>query len=74
VSASALARHRATKILWLSYPAIVFFVIVATGNHYWLDAVAGALVAGVALIAAVQLARLRPAAWSWSEATERAAA
>jgi hypothetical protein len=74
LSASALARHRVTRVLWLCYPGLVFFVIVATGNHYWLDAAAGAAVAGVALVAATQLARLRPAAWSWSEATERAAA
>jgi membrane-associated phospholipid phosphatase len=73
VSAAALARHRITKALWLCYPALVLFVIVATGNHYWLDAAAGAVVAGAAAFAAVQLARLRPAAWSWSEATERAA-
>ena len=40
-------------------------MIVATGNHYWIDAAAGAAVAGVAAVAALQLARLRPAAWSW---------
>jgi membrane-associated phospholipid phosphatase len=72
--AAALARHRAAKVLWLCYPAMVLFVIIVTGNHYWLDAAAGAVVAAVAVFAAVQLARLRPAAWSWSEATQRAAA
>jgi len=41
-------------------------VIIATGNHYWFDAVAGVLVAGVATFAALQLARLRPKAWAWS--------
>ena len=52
---------------WLAYPAVVLFVIVATGNHFWIDAAAGAAVAGAAALAARQLARLRPAAWSWSE-------
>ena len=28
--------------LWRLYPLLVFFVIVATANHYWFDAAAGA--------------------------------
>jgi hypothetical protein len=66
VPAATLARRKAPRILWCLYPPLVFFVIVATGNHYWFDALAGAAVAGVAALAALQLARLRPAAWSWS--------
>ena len=38
----ALSRHAASRALWSAYPLMVFFVIVATGNHYWFDAVAGA--------------------------------
>ena len=67
-SAFALVRHRAAKVLWALYPPTVFFVIVATGNHFWLDAAAGAAVAVTAGFAALQLGRARPAAWAWREA------
>jgi membrane-associated phospholipid phosphatase len=36
------------KLLWLAWPAWVSFAVMATGNHFWLDIAAGALVAGVA--------------------------
>lgn len=61
-----LCRHRAPKVLWALYPALVLFAVVATGNHFWLDAAAGALVAGLsAAIAGGVLARAGPGAWSW---------
>jgi membrane-associated phospholipid phosphatase len=73
VPAAALSRHLASKLLWSSYPLVVLFAIVATGNHFWLDAAAGAAVACLAAVTATQLARLRPAAWSWpSEAPQQA--
>jgi hypothetical protein len=75
VPAAALTRNRAVRLLWSAYPLTVFFVIVATGNHFWLDAAAGALVACVAVLTARQLARVRPAAWSWpSERPQEATA
>jgi hypothetical protein len=74
VPAAALSRHAITRALWSVYPLMVLFVIVVTGNHFWLDAAAGAMVACVAAVAARQLARLRPAAWSWRESTQEAAA
>ena len=42
------------------YPALMLFVIVATGNHFWIDAAAGALVAGAAWVIARRL--LEPSA------------
>jgi PAP2 superfamily len=42
------------------YPPFVLLVIVATGNHFFLDAAAGALVAGIAAALAALLTR-RPA-------------
>jgi len=39
------------------YPAFVLLVVVATGNHFFLDAAAGALVAALALAAASLLTR-----------------
>ena len=65
VPAAALARHAWVRTLWSAYPLLIFFVIVATGNHFWFDAVAGAAVACLAAVGARQLARLRPDVWSW---------
>ncbi|MBA3510250.1 MAG: phosphatase PAP2 family protein [Thermoleophilaceae bacterium] len=66
VPASRIVRHRALKGLWLTYPAIVTFVVVVTANHFWLDAALGALVAAVSATgASFALARARPEAWGW---------
>ena len=49
---AGLVRSRIAKVLWLLWPAWVAFTVVSTGNHYWLDVVAGfaiALVVGFAL-------------------------
>jgi membrane-associated phospholipid phosphatase len=37
------------RALWLAWPAWVWFSVMATGNHFWLDILAGVLVAGLAL-------------------------
>lgn len=63
--AASLSRHPISRALWSVYPLVVLFVIVVTGNHFWFDAAAGAAVAGTSAVAALQLARLRPSAWSW---------
>ena len=39
------------------YPALQLFVIVATGNHFFFDATAGVVVAGLAALAAASLTR-----------------
>ena len=66
VPAMMLARRRAVKAAWAIYPLVVTFVVVVTGNHFWLDAALGALVAGVsAYLAHAGLARARPEAWAW---------
>jgi hypothetical protein len=36
--------------LWLLHPVITLFVVVATGNHYWLDAVAALALLAVAYV------------------------
>jgi PAP2 superfamily protein len=73
VPAMSLVRSVWARVLWSGYPLLVFFVIVVTANHFWFDAAAGAAVACLAAVTAHQLARLRPDAWSWREAAERAA-
>ena len=51
---AALARRRAVRALGVAYPLAMLFVIVATGNHFWLDAAAG----GAVVLIAWLLARL----------------
>ncbi|MGI9020913.1 MAG: phosphatase PAP2 family protein [Solirubrobacterales bacterium] len=63
--AVALVSSATARAAWSAYPLLVFFVIVATANHYWLDAAGGAAVACTAALAAHQLARARPETWSW---------
>jgi membrane-associated phospholipid phosphatase len=60
------ARHGVVRALWLVYPALVTFVVVATANHWWFDAVLGGATAAVSALAAqALLARARPDAWAW---------
>lgn len=42
VAGFLLARTFAMRALWLLYPLLVFYSVVATGNHYVLDVAAGA--------------------------------
>ncbi|MDX6616256.1 MAG: hypothetical protein QOD60_1347 [Solirubrobacterales bacterium] len=65
LSLARLSRQWLLKALFIAYPAVMTFVVVATGNHFWLDAAAGAAVAGAAFGAAALLARARPEAWSF---------
>jgi PAP2 superfamily len=74
VPAMALSSSAIARALWSVYPLFVFFVIVATANHYWFDAAAGAAVACLAAVTAHQLARIRPERWSWREAPSEAVA
>ena len=70
VAGALISRHAVTRAFWCVYPLFVLFVVVVTANHFWVDAAAGALVAGLAaLIARQVLARARPAVWSWRPAT-----
>ncbi len=68
-----LSKSRVTKWFWTVYPVIVTFVIVVTANHFIVDAVLGALTAGLAAATAVWLARVRPA-WRFAPAGVRVTA
>jgi hypothetical protein len=75
VPALLVVRSRVAKLLWGAYPLLVTFVVVVTGNHWFMDAVAGAFVAGTsALVAKHVLSRVWPAAWSWSPGAREATA
>jgi membrane-associated phospholipid phosphatase len=58
-----LCRHWVFKVLWLAWPAWVAFCVMATGNHFWLDIAAGAVVAALAAaaVSATPLLRAAPA-------------
>ena len=43
-------RNPVGRVLWALYPCLVVYSIVATGNHFILDGVAGAIVLGLAFV------------------------
>jgi membrane-associated phospholipid phosphatase len=45
---ATVVRHTWAKALWLAWPVWVWFAVMATGNHFWLDVVAGIALAIVA--------------------------
>ncbi|HZP72761.1 MAG TPA: phosphatase PAP2 family protein [Gaiellaceae bacterium] len=45
----SVCRSRWAKALWAVWPVWVWFAVMATGNHFWLDCVAGILVALIAM-------------------------
>jgi hypothetical protein len=61
-----LSKHSVVRILWLVYPFLIAFVIIATANHFIFDALLGALTAGASAYGARWLARARPNVWRFS--------
>jgi hypothetical protein len=53
-------KHFVTRASGVAYPALISLVVVATGNHYLLDAVAGVAVVILAMVAVGATARLLP--------------
>jgi membrane-associated phospholipid phosphatase len=45
---ATVVRRRIFKAIWLFWPAWVWFTVMGTANHFWLDIVAGIAVAGIA--------------------------
>jgi hypothetical protein len=70
VTIAALARRPFARALALTYPLVMLLVIVATGNHFFFDAAAGALAIGAGYLIARWIdsarreSRQRPAAGS----------
>jgi membrane-associated phospholipid phosphatase len=46
---ASVTRHRPFKVLWLLWPVWVWFAVMATGNHFWLDVFAGVVLGTIAL-------------------------
>jgi len=40
-----VCRSRPARVIWMLWPAWVWFSVMGTGNHYWLDVVAGVAIA-----------------------------
>jgi membrane-associated phospholipid phosphatase len=59
VVASRLVKPRWLSRLWLAYPLITASVVVATGNHYLLDVLAGVLIAVLTLAISYRYPRSR---------------
>jgi membrane-associated phospholipid phosphatase len=45
ISMAFVCRRLWAKVLWLLWPPWVWFTVMATGNHFWLDCLAGVLLA-----------------------------
>jgi hypothetical protein len=59
VAVAALARSWAARLAGLAYPVLVFAAITATGNHFLLDAAAGALVMALGIASVAAARRIR---------------
>jgi len=46
----SIVRSRWAKAIWLLWAPWVWFSVMSTGNHYWLDIAAGVALAGVAYV------------------------
>jgi membrane-associated phospholipid phosphatase len=51
VALALLVRSRPVKAFWLLWPLAVWFSVLATANHFWLDVVGGIAVAGIGALA-----------------------
>jgi membrane-associated phospholipid phosphatase len=61
---SYVCRRWWSKTLWLLWPAWVWFAVMASGNHFWLDILAGIVVVILAAVVVYRrplVRRLRPA-------------
>jgi PAP2 superfamily len=59
-------RHRGLRVLVAGYPLLTTLVVVTTGNHFFVDTIAGALLAVVTWAAVEGLARSRPDWRGWA--------
>jgi membrane-associated phospholipid phosphatase len=64
ITLAYVSRRWWSKTLWLLWPAWVWFAVMASGNHFWLDILAGIVVAILAALLVYRrplVRRLRPA-------------
>lgn len=58
VGLSLLVRSPSFKAVWLLWPLAVWFSVLATANHFWLDVVGGIVVAGIGALAVAAMGRV----------------
>jgi membrane-associated phospholipid phosphatase len=46
---ASVVRRPIFKVIWLLWPVWVWFAVMATGNHFWLDVLAGIVLASATL-------------------------
>jgi hypothetical protein len=69
IPAFKVVRNRYVRYIWLLYAPAVAFVVMVTGNHFWIDAALGAATAAISAAASSwALGRARPEAWAWRTA------
>jgi hypothetical protein len=74
VTMALVARNRLARIVGWSYPAVMLLVIVGTGNHFFFDAVGGALAIGAGFLVARRAGSPARREERWRAARESAAA
>ena len=47
---ASVTRRWPLKVVWLLWPVWVWFAVMATGNHFWLDVFAGVMLGTIALL------------------------
>jgi membrane-associated phospholipid phosphatase len=61
-----LSHSWVARVWWACWPLLITFVTVVTANHFFFDAVTGALTAALAAAVAFRLARIRPHVWAFA--------
>jgi PAP2 superfamily len=74
ITVGLVAKRRLVRALGWSYPAVMLLVIVATGNHFFFDAVGGALAIGVGYLVASWVESPAKRVRRWQPGRESAAA
>jgi hypothetical protein len=74
VTVALVARGRMARIIGGAYPVAMLFIIVATGNHFFFDALAGGLAIGAGYVIASWADSPARRAPRWQPARESAAA
>jgi membrane-associated phospholipid phosphatase len=59
-SLAFLVRPIWLKVPLFAYPLLMSYVVVASGNHYWIDGLFGVMVAAAAVAIAYALGRVHP--------------
>lgn len=65
-----VTRRRGTRLALVAYPTVTLLAIVVTGNHFWLDAVGGAVVLVAGVLVGTKVAEMH-GRWQGSRVARR---